>query len=178
MRSDSVDCLPKHVQAIREALASFAAERGLPDVPVRGALVFVDAEFGLFPSPFMVDDVWVGWGKAIRKRLAEQTAGELPARDLAKRLARELRAGCGSPPLDQQRADCALGGTDALARPPTDTADVIAPLEVRDGGGPAAFRSGAWKARRARDVGPRLGGQTSAPWRLPSSMLHPLASRT
>jgi hypothetical protein len=53
----------------------------------------VNAEFGLFSSPFSVDGVWVGWGKAIRKRLLDETAGPLPVDVVAKRLARELRAG-------------------------------------------------------------------------------------
>jgi tryptophanyl-tRNA synthetase len=74
-------------------VVELAAEHGIPDVPVRGALVFVNAEFGLFSSPFAVDGVWVGWGKAIRKRLAEQAGGALPVDVIAKRLARELRAG-------------------------------------------------------------------------------------
>jgi hypothetical protein len=60
---------------------------------VRGALVFINAEFGLFTSPFVVDGVWVGWGKAIRKRLGEETTGRHPVDEIAKRLARELRAG-------------------------------------------------------------------------------------
>jgi hypothetical protein len=44
-------------------------------------------------SPFVVDDIWVGWGKSIRKRLGEETAGTLPVDAVAKHLARELRAG-------------------------------------------------------------------------------------
>jgi len=61
-----------------------------PDV--RGALVFTNAEFGLFSSPFIVDNVWVGWGKAIRKRLGEEAKGRQPVDEIARRLARELRA--------------------------------------------------------------------------------------
>jgi hypothetical protein len=37
--------------------------------------------------------MWVGWGKAIRKRLIEETGGPLPVDAIAKRLARVLRAG-------------------------------------------------------------------------------------
>ena len=37
--------------------------------------------------------VWVGWGKAIRERLGEEVAGPLPVDGVAKRLARQLRAG-------------------------------------------------------------------------------------
>ena len=70
---------------------SVQAETSPPEV--RGALVFTNAEFGLFTSPFAVDDVWVGWGRAIRKRLGEEATGSFPVDAVAKRLARELRAG-------------------------------------------------------------------------------------
>jgi hypothetical protein len=60
---------------------------------VRGALIFINAEFGRFTTPFAVDGVWVGWRKAIRKRLGEQATGRIPVDEIAKRLARELRAG-------------------------------------------------------------------------------------
>jgi hypothetical protein len=55
--------------------------------------VFINAEFGLFSSPFAVDGVWIGWGKAIRKRLVGETDGPLPVDLVAKRLARAFRAG-------------------------------------------------------------------------------------
>ena len=86
--------MQRQVAAVRSLLAPLAGELGMAEAPpVRGALVFVNAEFGLFASPFVVDDVWIGWGKPIRKRLGEQTAGTLPVGVAAKRLARELRAG-------------------------------------------------------------------------------------
>lgn len=88
-----VDGAQRQVAVIESLLEPFAADRGLAAVPVRGALVFIGAEFGLFASPLHVDGVWVGWGKAIRKRLAEQTQGPLPAGDIAKLLARRLRQG-------------------------------------------------------------------------------------
>lgn len=88
-----VEGVKRQAQVIRTVLEAFTAEHGVVEVPVRPALVFVGAEFGLFPSPFTVDGVWVGWGRAVRKRLAEETAGQLPAGKLAKRLARELRPG-------------------------------------------------------------------------------------
>lgn len=53
----------------------------------------MNAEFGLLASPFDVDGVWVGRGRQLRKRLSGQTGGRLPVADIAKRLARELRAG-------------------------------------------------------------------------------------
>ena len=79
---------------VRSVLAPLVGElglRGLP--PVRAGLVFVNAEFGLFTSPFEVDGVWVGWGKAIRKQLTAPSPGPLPVGAVAKQLARELRAG-------------------------------------------------------------------------------------
>lgn len=74
-------------------LTPFAVERGIPQPPVRAALVFVEGEFGLLPSPLTLDGVWIGWGRSIRKRLRQESTGRLPVADLAKRLARELRAG-------------------------------------------------------------------------------------
>lgn len=62
-------------------------------MPVRGALVFIGADFGLFVSPLGVYGVWVGWGKAIRKRLGEEIRGPLSVGDVAKLLARRLRQG-------------------------------------------------------------------------------------
>jgi hypothetical protein len=59
-------------------------------VDQRGA---INAEFGLFSSPFSVEGVWVGWGKAIRKRLGEEATGRQPVGEIAKGLARDLRAG-------------------------------------------------------------------------------------
>lgn len=87
-----VEGVKGQVDKVRSILAAGASEHGLGEIPVRGGLVFIDAEFGLFASPFAVDDVWVGWGKAIRKRLVEEAGGALPATDLAKRLASVLRA--------------------------------------------------------------------------------------
>ena len=83
----------KQAEVVRTVLQSMPAEHGVAEIPVRPALVFIGAEFGLFPSPLTVDGVWVGWGKAVRKRLMEETTGQLPVAELAKRLARELRPG-------------------------------------------------------------------------------------
>jgi len=88
-----VEGVKGQVETVRRLLEPLAGEHGLTEVPVRGALVFIHAEFGLFSSPFVVDDIWVGWGKAIRKQLTEQTDGHLPIDNLAKHLARELRPG-------------------------------------------------------------------------------------
>lgn len=88
-----VEGVQRQVAVIESLLGPFAADRGLAAVPVRGALVFVGAEFGLFASPLSVDGIWVGWGKAIRKRLTDQIQGPLPVGEVAKLLARRLRQG-------------------------------------------------------------------------------------
>lgn len=82
------------VDAVRSLLEPLSDEMGMVVPPkVRGGLVFINAEFGLLASPFELDGVWVGWGKAIRKQLEAPTTGRLPVDAIAKRLARELRAG-------------------------------------------------------------------------------------
>jgi hypothetical protein len=45
-----------------------AALPGCDEVPVRGALCFVDAEFSLFAKPFTIDDVVVSWGRALNEK--------------------------------------------------------------------------------------------------------------
>ena len=84
----------RQVGAVTSLLSSLAPELGLVAPPrVRGALVFVNAEFGLFTSPFVLDGVWVGRDRAIRRQLGEETTGRLPVDRIAKHLARQLRAG-------------------------------------------------------------------------------------
>jgi hypothetical protein len=87
-----VEGVKKQVEAVRSILAPLAGEHGSDEFQVRGGLVFIGADFGLFASPFAVDGVWVGWGKAIRKRLSYEGEGPLAASEVAKRLAREVRA--------------------------------------------------------------------------------------
>lgn len=83
----------RQVEAVSSVLAPWARDEGVAEVPVRGPLVFIGAEFGVFASPFSVDGVWVGWGKALRARLRSQTSDAVPAAAVAKVLARHLRAG-------------------------------------------------------------------------------------
>lgn len=83
----------KQVEVLRLLLDDFSIDQRQPRVPVRGALVFVDAEFGWFADPLLIQDVWVGWGKAMRNRLVEENLGQVPAAAVAKYLARSLRAG-------------------------------------------------------------------------------------
>jgi hypothetical protein len=88
-----VEGVTRQIGIVRSRLAPLVTELGLDGPPpVRGALVFVHTEFGLFARPFTIDDVWVGWGKAIRKQLTEHRGGPLPVATIAKYLARELRA--------------------------------------------------------------------------------------
>jgi hypothetical protein len=89
-----VEGVKRQVETVRSLLSPLVVELGMKSPPeVRGGLVFINAEFGLFTSPFAVDGVWVGWGKAARRGLAAQAEGQLPIDPIAKRLARELRAG-------------------------------------------------------------------------------------
>ena len=52
----------------------------MTDVRVYGALCFVDTEFALFAKPFVVGDVLVTWGKALRKRMAKSGTLDLEQR--------------------------------------------------------------------------------------------------
>jgi hypothetical protein len=61
------------------------------EVRVTGALCFVDAEFGLLARPFLIGDVLVTWGKALRARLTEDGPLDQAARRLVhERLAAKL----------------------------------------------------------------------------------------
>lgn len=82
----------RQIEVVESVLQQFTASAGY-EVPVRGALVFVNAEFGLFTKPFRVDGIWVGWGKPLRRRLTEEAGGTLPVTTIAKHLGRELRTG-------------------------------------------------------------------------------------
>ena len=59
--------MEKQVEAIRTALGD-AIIQGIA-VEVMATLCFVDAEWPLFAKPFMLDDVWIGWAKALGERL-------------------------------------------------------------------------------------------------------------
>lgn len=87
-RQQLVDGVRGQVDTVQAVLA----EAGRA-VPVRGALVFIDAEFGLFDGPFDLGGTWVGWGRALRKRLAQESGGPFPTADVAKCLAARLRPG-------------------------------------------------------------------------------------
>jgi hypothetical protein len=75
----------RQVDHVRAALA----EAQKADVPVRGALCFVDTEVGLFAKPFRLDDVVVSWPRRLIPTLAEGDAVERRERDA---LLRELAA--------------------------------------------------------------------------------------
>jgi hypothetical protein len=82
------------VAGVKKQLADVrkAVDAGpLPDVPIHGALCFIDGEFRLFAKPFEVDGVLVTWGKALRALMA--APGSLTAderADLHRHLAASL----------------------------------------------------------------------------------------
>lgn len=66
-RSKLVDGVKRQMADVREVLDGV-----LPSgLQVRGALCFVDGDFGLVGRPFAVGEVLVTWGKALRARLME-----------------------------------------------------------------------------------------------------------
>jgi hypothetical protein len=77
--------MAKQVSAIKAALG----EPGIQEfgVQVRAALCFVNAEWSLFAKPFALDEVWIGWPKALGERLRAQ--GELAPEHLLT-LARQV----------------------------------------------------------------------------------------
>ena len=58
-RTNLVDGVDKQVGLVRSALAD------QPDVPVRGMLCFIDADWPVFGGDFMVRDVGVLWPKKL-----------------------------------------------------------------------------------------------------------------
>lgn len=80
-----VEATKRQVEVVRAVLQD-------DTVPVRGALCFVDAEWGWFAKPFAIDGVWIGWIRALGERL--QSDGPITAEQIVRsgsRLARELR---------------------------------------------------------------------------------------
>jgi len=63
-----VTSMAKQTEAIRSALGDPMISEF--EVETRAALCFVDAEWSLFAKPMLLNGVWVGWGKALRERLA------------------------------------------------------------------------------------------------------------
>lgn len=78
-----VDQVLTQVETVRETV---------PGVPVRGALCFIDAQWGLFADPFTVNEVLVTWPKDLVKRLAKDGGDALVVDDVAGALERRLRA--------------------------------------------------------------------------------------
>lgn len=70
-RSKLVAGVQRQVEVVRNALG---LEPGDDNIPVMGALCFVDAEFRWFAKPFRIDGVWVIWGR----KLSEMIAAEGP----------------------------------------------------------------------------------------------------
>jgi len=65
--SQLVAGMAKQVEALRRAFGEPVMHEF--DVAVRAALCFVDAEWSLFAKPFALDGVWIGWAKALGRRL-------------------------------------------------------------------------------------------------------------
>jgi hypothetical protein len=63
-----VTSMAKQTEAIRSALGDPMIREF--DIEIRAALCFVDAEWSLFAKPMLLNGVWVGWGRALRERLA------------------------------------------------------------------------------------------------------------
>lgn len=83
--------MAKQVEAIKEAISEpIRQEFG---VDARAALCFVNAEWSLFAKPFALQDVWIGWPRALAERLrAEGSLGPQHLRALAGRVAEALPA--------------------------------------------------------------------------------------
>jgi hypothetical protein len=71
-RTKLTEGVDKQINVVRTALEA----AGLADIPVHGALCFIDGDWSLLRRrPFSIEGVLVTWGKALRERLAEP--GEL-----------------------------------------------------------------------------------------------------
>ncbi|RDI74404.1 Nuclease-related protein [Gaiella occulta] len=57
----------KQIEAIRSALGEAVVQEF--EIDVKAALCFVDAEWSLFAKPFRLNEVWVGWAKALGEQL-------------------------------------------------------------------------------------------------------------
>ncbi|MCU1492552.1 MAG: hypothetical protein JWO62_316 [Acidimicrobiaceae bacterium] len=85
-RAASVSRQAKVVSTALEGLAEAA------NVPIEPMLVFVDAEWRWFADPFHVDHVWVGWPKAMAKRVGRPgPLDEATVLAIAGTLAKALR---------------------------------------------------------------------------------------
>lgn len=67
-RTSLADGVARQVDHVMRALLGTPHEQ----VPLHGALCFVDAEFRLFAKPFEIRGVLVTWGKALGERLVDQ----------------------------------------------------------------------------------------------------------
>jgi hypothetical protein len=80
-----VEALNKQLVIVRNALAS----AGLEDVPVRGFLCFVEADWGLLAAPFRFGSVRVVWPRELIKAIDREKYDEpLLAHPVAEKLAR------------------------------------------------------------------------------------------
>jgi hypothetical protein len=66
-RTKLVEAMHRQRAHVRNALRG----SGFEDMPVFGALCFVDSSWGLFAKPYVVNDIVVSWGKALWPRVTE-----------------------------------------------------------------------------------------------------------
>ena len=79
-RTNLLQGLGWQIEAVGRALSD-------PEVPIKAALCFVEAEWRMFSRPFVQDGVWVTWAK----KLAEMIAAPGPLRrDVVLRIAERL----------------------------------------------------------------------------------------
>ncbi|QYJ05400.1 NERD domain-containing protein [Nocardioides panacisoli] len=80
-RTKLVDGVIKQVEVVRSVV---------PDVPVQGALCFIDADWPLLDGSFVMRDIKVLWPKRLYKRL-RQDAGDIDVEETTLRLHEVLR---------------------------------------------------------------------------------------
>jgi hypothetical protein len=81
-RTALVEGVQRQVVDVRAAIACGP----LPQVPVTGALCFVDSEFPRWTRPWRVGGVLVSWGKPIRRRMVSRGPLDRHSRELLHRL--------------------------------------------------------------------------------------------
>lgn len=67
-------------------------EEAVGPVPIRGALCFIDASWGMLASPFTVNEVLVTWPRDLAKRIVAGAEGELDVDVVAATLDSRFRA--------------------------------------------------------------------------------------
>lgn len=76
------------VESVRWQVEKVA--EAMPEVPVRGVLCFIDAQWGMLADPFTVNDVLVTWPKNLAKRLRAEASGRLDTGAVAGEIERRF----------------------------------------------------------------------------------------